>query len=250
MFKNILSSKTLLPSLLVVSLASSCGIAQAAPASGWWLSLAGAAYTANVPAGLDSTWTGHQVVPLHYSPNSAGTALTGLIGYGYQFVTAAEFMPAVRLGAQYQYQAPITIKGDVPDDVVGAYTYQNKISSNVLWLDGQADLMKLGHFTPYVEAGIGAAYNTFSNYSETYNADVSSPDRMYGNKSTIHGAYKLGVGINYALNVKHGALALGLFYNYVDLGRVSSAAANIGGSPQLSENINGNQYGLALRYNI
>ena len=253
MLKYSIRSKTLIQSLLAVSLLSGSALAAAAPmnGNGWWWSLNAAGFSATTPAGVDSTWTGQQVVRSHYAPQSTNTAMTGLVGYGYQYGILENFFTALRIGAQYQYQSAITIKGNVADSQVGAYSYQNKVSSHVLWLDAQADLVKLGHFTPYVEAGIGAALNTFSNYSETYAAGTTSTDtNIYGNKNTLHGAYKVGVGVNYPITVKKGTLAIGIFYNYVDLGRFTSTTAALPGSPQLSENISGNQYGLALRYNI
>lgn len=240
-------------SLLILLLSGTIQVVSAATPNGWWLSLSGAAFSAGTPQDLDSTWTGQQGTPLHYSPQGASSTFTGFLGAGYQYGILSELVSALRLGAQYQYVAPITVKGNVNDSPVGAYTYQNKVSSNIVWLDAQADILPFGRFTPYLEAGIGAALNTFSNYSEAYGSGVTPfplDETIYGNKSTWQEAYKAGLGLNYQLKVKKGNLAIGVFYNYITLGKASSAVASFDGSPRLTENITGNQYGLALRYNI
>lgn len=83
-------------------------------------------------------------------------------------------------------------------------------------------------FTPYVNAGIGAAFNRLGNFN---NASVSSPGSSHiptnvfnytsADNSTTSFAWDAGVGIDYALTNK---THLTLGYRFVDAGKLSSSS--------------------------
>lgn len=255
MSKLSFKSTILLQTLFTTALLTSCAVAHAAPQNGWWLSLGGGIMAATTPTAQDINWIA-QSTPITYAPQTAGTGATVLLGYGYQYALESTLFPAIRLGAQYQYLAPITIKGGSTGSIIADYDYQDKVSSNVLWLDSQFDIVTLGKFTPYIEVGVGAALNNFNGYSETYAADEVHPPvggnaMNFANKSSVQVATKAGVGINYNITVKQGkTLAIGAFYNYVNLGNANSGAAPLSGSPTLIQNLQGNVFGLSVRYSL
>ena len=244
-------SKTLI-SLLALSLIGMSAVATATPTNSRWMSLSVGMSSLVTPAAVDVNWDIQTIKPLNYAPQSSGNAATALLGYGYQYHMDSAFLPAVRIGGQYQYLAAASVKGKSTNSTLPDYTYQDNVSSNVLWLDAQFDLVNLNRFTPYVEVGAGAAYNSFSKYSETYgtgDAPVGGNGLNFGSKSSLHVAYKAGVGVNYGVPIKAGSiLQVGVFYNYVDFGGVSSAVSSLSGNPQLTQNMQGNEYGLAIRY--
>ena len=103
------------------------------------------------------------------------------------------------------------------------YTYKfNAITRQIL---AQAKLMQPWHdkFYPYFLLGLGASFNSASNFSTSVPPFLTFT-REYQNNQSISFAYRVGVGIDVDIS-QH--VRLGVAYRFVDLGSVNLGSASI-----------------------
>jgi hypothetical protein len=107
---------------------------------------------------------------------------------------------------------------------VTLYNYSYRVSSTRLMLEGQINFI-LGDFSPFINAGIGSAWNNATSYDESPAGGTTYPPLpSFANKSMNNLAYQGGVGISYAFSTgayqedafKPERLSLG--YRYTNLG--------------------------------
>lgn len=107
---------------------------------------------------------------------------------------------------------------------VTLYNYSYRVSSTRIMLEGQINFV-LGNFSPFINAGIGSAWNNASSYDESpAGAATYPPLPSFANKSMTNFAYQGGVGISYLFSTgayredefKPERLSLG--YRYANLG--------------------------------
>ena len=189
----------------------------------------------------------------------SNTQSFGLSG-GYEFSNIFSGMnnrwfPSYRVGLAYDYYAPQKLSGviDLYNSNLEGYTYQMKTHSNTLWLENQVDLVHVKNFTPFLELGVGAAWNTTKDYSETpvsSNVDPREQSAALLNHTNRAFAYRTGIGLNY--QPKASGLNIGLLYRYTDRG-----VAKTGASPNYAEitslnspRLRSNDVLLTFRYNL
>lgn len=158
-----------------------------------------------------------------YTINNPNTTAE-VSGYaGYRFVRNAGFLPAFTVAGRYQHIFKFTTRGMVQQYSLPAFTnynYNFDVSSDVLTLQGKADLFKLGCLAPYLSAGIGIATNKFGNYTETATSGVTARlSPAYANRSLTNATYNVGAGIDFRFNRNFSA---SVNYEYADLGTVKS----------------------------
>ncbi|MCE1237902.1 MAG: outer membrane beta-barrel protein, partial [Hyphomicrobiales bacterium] len=105
--------------------------------------------------------------------------------------------------------------------------YTGNVTSAVIMANVYADLGKYSGLTPYVGAGVGAAYNNMSNLYEnaSWTGGAGSPTFGYlpgGSKWSL--AWALHAGMSYDLSPN---LKLDAGYSFKDLGEVSTHGASI-----------------------
>ncbi|MFI4956250.1 MAG: outer membrane protein [Gammaproteobacteria bacterium] len=150
---------------------------------------------------------------------------------GYEF-TGRGGIPAISLGlgiygtpGNYDYNGQLieTALGSSSDTL---YHYTFHISSVRLLLETQFT-WNIKNFTPFINIGVGSAWNHLSDYSETPVNDtgyVALPP--FESHTSNNFAYQLGFGIGYAFDCLASACGyqserIALGYRYVDSGDVS-----------------------------
>jgi hypothetical protein len=237
-------------------------VAQQINQNGWWLA-AGAGYGAvkNTQTGYVYTGGTTPPVPDVYSPAGNTNTYSVSVSGGYQWKSAKALVleqqnklawfSAVRLGVLLESLPSVTLKGQVNDG--DQYNYQDKVSSNALFLLGQVDLFSWKNWSPFVEAAVGASLNQTNGYSESPNG-VSQPraNPAMGSNTTIAFAYKVGAGLSYAIPNKPWVVSLG--YDYANWGHadtgLSTNSNNLIAFGPIPQTLQGNQVILTIRYNF
>lgn len=159
-----------------------------------------------------------------------------------------------RLGLMYDYYADATVSGQI-NKYQTTPTYSNKfnVTSNVLWLDNQLDLIPLGTFLPFIDVAIGAAWNKTSGYEENLLPGVSTQRQRlqsaaFAPNTSTSFAWRVGAGGNFAID---DHWTLGILYRYSSLGKASTGtSANYPTVGSISADIAANEGLLSLRYNF
>lgn len=150
---------------------------------------------------------------------------------GYEF-TGCRAIPSLALGlGLYGTPADYTYKGQLVEtalDDPSTTLYDYSFNINSLRLMAEAQLSwTLGNVVPFIQGGIGPAWNRLSGYSEApvnNSGFVALPPFQTHNNTNF--AYQAGAGLGYGFNFaghcsefKHERLALG--YRYANLGDAS-----------------------------
>lgn len=146
---------------------------------------------------------------------------------GYQWNCLSFFIPYYNVTLHYEHQFNANITGQVEQYAQPEFTnynYSVPLSSDILSIAGKVGLIKYKCLIPYVSAGIGAAFNHVSSYSETPipQIDEVDPPRIsphYGSHSHTNFAYTLGTGLD-IICCKNAWLSLA--YEYWNLSKVNS----------------------------
>lgn len=161
----------------------------------------------------------------------ATTPVIGING-GYEFAGAG-LTPAIAIGLG-MYDTPIddSYRGQLIETAIGdpsstLYHYIYNVSSTRLMLEAQCRWILLGKFVPFINVGMGPAWNRLNGYTESpvdNTGYVALPP--FQSRSHTYFAYQAGLGVGYAFNLGHctsGYLheRISLGYQYVDLGNAS-----------------------------
>lgn len=160
-----------------------------------------------------------------YSTDKTNTTALISIEGGHRWQRDRILLPAYALSLRYQHIFPNNVGGQITqfssNDFIN-YNYDWKISSDILSMLAKVDLFRYRSLLPYVSAGVGAAFNHATSYSETALANVTprvSPG--FADHSNTVFTYSLGAGIDYQL---HSNLIVSLGYEFQDLGKISSGS--------------------------
>jgi len=141
-------------------------------------------------------------------------------GVGYEFNNwlrfdgTAEYRARTLVNARGIYD-PVTATGD---------SYQGYLKSWVFLANAYVDLGTWNCFTPFVGAGVGAAYNTLSDFTDM---GIGTTGFGFGrNTSEWHPAWALHAGVAY--NVSKN-LKVELAYRYLNLGSITDTVDCYGG---------------------
>jgi len=135
------------------------------------------------------------------------------------------WFPAQSLGVYWQYLFKTDVHGTIAQyslPELTNYNYHLNLSSNILLLSGKLNLLQYGKCSPFVNGGVGSAFNRVSNYNETVLSGIIprvSPG--FRNTTTSAFAYNLGAGLDLQI-IPQWIFSLG--YIFQDLGSVSSGA--------------------------
>ena len=135
------------------------------------------------------------------------------------------WMPVYSVGVSWQYYFNTQVGSTImqySDPTFVNYNYHWNVKSNLLLATGKLNLIQYGKCSPYINGGIGGAFNSASGYSETALADVTpriSP--AFANNSTTQFAYQVGIGVDVQLTPQ---VIFSLGYNYQNLGAIASGA--------------------------
>jgi opacity protein-like surface antigen len=167
--------------------------------------------------------------PLH--AKHTNTATIG-VNSGYAF-EGDGLIPAIALSlgfygtpGDYDYQGQL-IETAIGDPSSTLYNYQYHVNSTRLIFEAQFAWTLLEKFAPFINMGIGPAWNRLGDYKENpvdSTGYVALPPFQSHNNTNF--AYQIGLGIGYSFNFdrhvadyQHERISLG--YRYVNLGNTS-----------------------------
>ncbi len=164
--------------------------------------------------------------PLHRK--HANAAIIG-VNSGYEF-EGDGLIPAIALGlGVYATPGDFDYKGQLIETAIGdpssaLYNYKYHVNSTRLMFETQFTWTLLKKFVPFINIGMGPAWNRLSGYKESpvdSTGYVALPP--FQSHTNINFTYQAGLGVGYAFNFDRGAadyqherIALG--YRYVNLG--------------------------------
>jgi opacity protein-like surface antigen len=150
--------------------------------------------------------------------NPNASALLGIqVGHRWEFDN--EWLTAFSLGALYQYFFTQGIDGQVIEFSTPEFTNYNyywKSASNLILANAKLNLINYKKFSPYINGGLGSAYNDNPSYAETPFSGVTprtSPG--YTGNSGTRFAYIVGAGLDYYYTPQ---LIVSVGYQYSNLG--------------------------------
>jgi len=167
----------------------------------------------------------------------------------------------VRLEAMLGFRGNRKIDGEpgvydpgpaVGDPVPGTPTpiddpLHTKLQTYTLMINAYKDLGNWGGFTPYVGAGIGAAYHQLDDVSFTGNPALTN--RIRGDNDLAF-AWSLMAGVGYQISDR---ATLDVGYRYIDMGKISSQRSDSAGFVNPAVHINdltAHEVKVGLRYNF
>lgn len=142
---------------------------------------------------------------------------------GYRRQTNQQWFPAYAASLYYNHLFSTNIGNQITQYSIPEfknYIYDWKVSSDVLLALAKLNLFNYEQFSPFIQVGIGAAFNHASDYSEAALPNVTqriSPAFTDNTNSAF--AYALGIGVDWSINA-HFALSVG--YQFQDMGTVYS----------------------------
>lgn len=166
--------------------------------------------------------------PIHGNPKTR--AVIGLNG-GFEFAGAG-VMPAIALGfGAYTNLGSYDLSGQLIETATGGpvstlYNTTIRINSTRLMAEAQFT-WAFCPFFPYIDVGIGSAWNRSSGYSETaVNSTGYPPLPPFNSNTSTNFAYQLGLGVAYAFNFVPSTAdgqydRVSLAYHYVNSGTAS-----------------------------
>jgi opacity protein-like surface antigen len=144
---------------------------------------------------------------LQANSNEDVTFVGGAVGYDWnnwlRFDVSAEYRAKSRVYALVTY-----LPGGIDE-------YQGNLKSYVFLANAFVDLGTWNCFTPFIGAGIGAAYNNLADFTDV------NPNGGYGfgrNPSEWHMAYALYAGVSYAVSKN---LNVDMTYRYLNYGSIT-----------------------------
>lgn len=156
-------------------------------------------------------------------------------GVGYQFSDylrgdiTAEYRAATRFQANARYPRTST-------DVAYPY-YDGQVTSTVVLANGYVDLGKYYGLSPYVGAGVGAAYNKVGTVYEhtSFPAYGTYADGTFGGAGKWNFAWALHTGMTWDVNPR---LKLDIGYSYKNLGSVKTGELRCNENPVVTSKCN------------
>ena len=158
-----------------------------------------------------------------YTADHSNMAVLLGVQAGRRWETSNKWLSAISLGAQYQYFFASNVSGQVVQFALPQFTnynYKWRTDSNVILGHAKLNFIDYKRFSPYVSAGVGAAFNTNGHYFEDALPVVTpriSPNYQAYSKSQL--AYIFGTGIDFRFSPE---LIMSVGYQYSNLGQLGS----------------------------
>jgi opacity protein-like surface antigen len=173
---------------------------------------------------------------------------TGVVGVGFGY----KFNNWLRADVTLDYEWPSDFEGTSPCPApcnggpAGVNVEVGELSAITTLANVYLDLGNYGGFSPYVGAGIGAAFLMMDDI-ESHNADGSTID--WGDGDDWNFAWALMAGMAYSFTPN---MAVDVGYRYLNLGEVSSDTIDFGaGDGDFTyDNIDAHEIRVGLRYTI
>lgn len=138
---------------------------------------------------------------------------------------SSQWLPAYSLGVLYKHVFAKNIGNKLMQYSIPEftnYTYDLKISSDVLLASTKFNLFQYSRFLPFFNGGLGVAFNHTSNYTETALPNVTpriSP--AFTSHANSQLAFEVGLGVDFLVTQQFN---LSVGYEFEHLGKLSSGA--------------------------
>jgi len=133
------------------------------------------------------------------------------------------WLPALSVGVLYEYFWANNVGGTITQFSIpqfNNYNYTWNTASNVVLASAKLNLFQYNWLSPYVNGGLGGAFNRASSYREMAFPEVTARVSPGFAANTSHQfAYNAGVGVDFQCASQ---FLLSIGYLYQDLGKVSS----------------------------
>lgn len=142
---------------------------------------------------------------------------------GYRWQREAMWMPAWSTGIAYQYLLNSKAGGTIQQYSLPEFTnyhYQRELSSNVALVTAKLNIFQYAMVSPWINTGIGAAFNRSGHYQESALANVTpriSPN--FATHTTSQFAWNVGVGVDVIMSARW---FVSVGFDWQDLGAVAS----------------------------
>lgn len=149
----------------------------------------------------------------------------GLLGgtIGYRWLCDESWFPAYSLGLRYQHVFSANAGNRIELFSLPAfinYNYTLDTSSNVLLLAGKLNYYQYQDFLPYINGGVGMAYNHLSNYRENALPGITGRISPAFASETNHSfAFTIGTGFDYMVNDQ---VLVSVGYEFQHLGKFTT----------------------------
>lgn len=193
----------------------------------WFAALgAGAQYPdwhANIPVNNGSNLPTPYNVDLYSTQTNAQPVIAVFAGRRWE--RDVRFLPAYSLGVFWQYLFTTQVGNQVmlySDPQYVNYNYQWNVDANLVLASGKLNLIQYGMFSPFVNGGIGGAFNHAGFYHESALPNVTprNPPGFSSHVSTQF-AYNVGAGLDVRVRPN---MIVSAGYLYQDLGNVLSGS--------------------------
>ena len=191
----------------------------------WFVAGAAGVQNANINRYLTANNGSSYASPYNKDSYSTQADTAALIAaeVGYRWQRHEQWLPYYSLSLYYNHLFATNIGDQItqyslPDFT--NYNYNWNVSSDVLLPSLKLNLFQYNQLMPYINGGVGIAFNHASNYSETPLTGITARiSPAFTNNTSTEFAYKLGAGVDWSIN-SQWMLSAG--YAFEALGNISS----------------------------
>lgn len=171
---------------------------------------------------------------------------------GYQWQRNADWLPAYSLSLNHMNSLSnakingVIYQNSLPD--AGNFSFNYKISTQLLMLKLKADIYRFHQFMPFVSVGGGMAFNKASDYSTSPIPGQTAmvQEDGFASRTTTQFAKSIGAGVDWAITNK---LQATLGYEYTSYGDVETGTGTTAlANNHLTQKLTSNAFGLQLAY--
>lgn len=227
-----------------------CCVSSTKPLPAWYLDM-GLGWIMNQRLGANYL-NNLELPPDTLTAPKANRSPMALLSGGYIWSRQTNWVPLASLGLGYSYAYPAKVKGIVQDyseQEEANSSYQYKIEHHRISLLGKVALVRWENWLPYVAAGLGAAWNRVSDYSEQAISERISEHTNPGfpNKTTVDFSYSLGAGFDYVITEY---LWAGFGYRFDRFGKIETGDSLLPNAyrEHINDSLRAHSFTVSLRY--
>ena len=157
-----------------------------------------------------------------YTTSNNSQVILGLSA-GRRWQNDSDWLPALSAGVLYEHFFSNNAGGTITQYSTPGFTNYNygwNVSSNVVLATAKLNLFQYAKWSPYINGGVGGAFNRTGGFNETALPGVTSRITPgFANNTSNQFAYNAGAGLDFQFAPQ---FLLSVGYLYQDLGNVSS----------------------------
>jgi opacity protein-like surface antigen len=172
------------------------------------------------------------------------------VGAGYRWQPNTKWLPAYSVGLRYKHYFNTNLGEKVSQFSLAEFTnyYNWNVAADLVMVSTKLNIIQIGHFLPFINAGAGLAFNRTSNYYEIPGPDEELRDNPgFKNNHTCRFTYSFGAGVDWQVRPQ---VIVSLDYEFQDLGSLYSGSGvnNFANGSLTSKIYQSNNILLSLTY--